>query len=98
MALLIAASTLSLGMFTAFEFCTAVRNLELVFTSPPPAFTAITISLPKRVNCTAILAQRLNFLSLRNSNALPIVFNSLLMVHSSWQNHWYEQLLKSRLR
>src|SRR5690606_21845822 len=59
-------------MLTAFAFWTAVRKRELFSGCGPFSFTAMAISFPKRVNCTAILAQRLNFLSFLNSKALPI--------------------------
>ena len=49
-----AASTLSLGMFTPFAFWTARRSWGLRSGSGPPALTAITMSFPIRVNCFAI--------------------------------------------
>src|SRR5690606_6663833 len=61
-------------MFTAFAFWMAVRRRELPSGFGPPSLTAIAISFPKRVNCTAIFAQRLNFRSFLNSKALPIVY------------------------
>src|SRR5690554_3068100 len=67
-----AASILSFGIFTALALLTAVLSLELDSMCGPPSLTAMAISLPIRVNCTAILAHLLNFRSLRNSNALPI--------------------------
>src|SRR5690606_13107952 len=59
-------------MFTAFAFWMAVRSRELPSGLGPPSLTEMAISFPKRVNCTAIFAQRLNFRSFLNSNALPM--------------------------
>src|SRR5690606_4956805 len=73
-ALLMAASMRSFGILTAFPFWMAVRRREFPSGFGPPSLTAIAISFPKRVNCTAILAQRLNFRSFLNSKALPIVY------------------------
>src|SRR5690606_24499928 len=74
-----AASIRSLGMFTALAFWIAVRKRALFSGRGPPSLTAIAISFPKRVNWTAILAQRLNFLSFLNSKALPIVYACLFL-------------------
>src|SRR5262245_23303955 len=73
MARLIAASTRSLGMFTLLAFWKQRRRAALVLGSGPPAFTAIAISLPMRVNCLAIRSQRANIEALRTSKILPIV-------------------------
>src|SRR5690606_8240679 len=73
-ALLIAASTRSFGMLTAFAFWIAVRRRELFSGWGPPSFTAIAISFPKRVNCTAIMSQRLLVLSFLISKSLPILY------------------------
>jgi hypothetical protein len=49
-----------------------VRSLGLEAGSGPPDLTAITISLPNRVNTLDILSHLLNFRSFLNSNALPM--------------------------
>jgi hypothetical protein len=50
----------------------ASLSLELYSGLASLDFTARAISLPMRVKVLAMPAQRLNFLSLRNSNARPI--------------------------
>jgi hypothetical protein len=48
------------------------RNAGFVAGSGPPAFTAITISFPIRVNCFAILSHRANIVAFLTSKILPI--------------------------
>jgi hypothetical protein len=60
-------------MLAALAFCIKTRKRGLVEGSGPLALTAIVISLPMRVKVRDILPQRLSFLALRYSNALPIV-------------------------
>src|SRR4051812_12468620 len=72
-ALLIAASTRSFGMFTLLAFWKQRLNAALVPGSGPPAFTAMAISLPIRVNCLAILSQRANIEAFLTSKILPII-------------------------
>src|SRR5690348_10486823 len=49
------------------------RKAELVLGSGPPAFTAMAISFPIRVNCFAILSQRANMVAFLTSNMRPII-------------------------
>src|SRR5574344_3109594 len=77
MALLIALSILSLGIFSLFAFSIRERRRGLESGSVPPALAAIVISFPNLVNVRAILPQRLNFLSFLKSSALPIISQSL---------------------
>jgi YebC/PmpR family DNA-binding regulatory protein len=72
-AFLIALSTLSLGILTAFAFWITARKRELESGLGPPSLTAITISFPMRVNALDIADQRFIFLAFLNSKALPIV-------------------------
>src|SRR5688572_1971959 len=67
-----AASTLSFGMLTAREFCTARRSAGLELTSPPPDLTAMLMSLEMRANCLAMRSQRANIVCLRTSKIRPI--------------------------
>src|SRR5688572_16387763 len=67
-----AASTLSLGMLMARAFCTWRRSAGLELTSPPPALTAMLMSLEMRANCLAMRSQRANIVCLRTSNMRPI--------------------------
>src|SRR2546423_4961862 len=69
-----AASTRSLGMLTLFAFCMQRRRAGLVLGSGPPAFTAMAISFPMRVNCFAMRSQRANMVDFRTSNMRPIIF------------------------
>ena len=50
------------------------RKRGLFSGSGPACFAQIVISLPNLVKTRAMLPQRLNFLALRNSNALPILY------------------------
>src|SRR3954469_18791573 len=54
------------------EFCTARRSAGLDATSPPPALTAMLMSLAIRANCFAMRSQRANIVCLRTSNMRPI--------------------------
>src|ERR1700760_3315576 len=75
-----AASTLSLGIFAARAFCTARRRAGLESGLPPPAFTAIAMSLLMRVNSFAILFQRANMVALRVSKMRPMEMLLLAVV------------------
>src|SRR6185436_12661077 len=77
---LIAASTLSFGMLTAREFCTARRSAGLELTSLPPALTAMLMSFATRANCFAMRSHRANIVCLRTSNMRPIGARILLDV------------------
>src|SRR4029077_11582891 len=80
MALLIAASTRSLGIFTFLAFWKQRRRAALVFWSGPPDFTARAISFPIRVNCFAILSHLANMVALRTSKIRPITFKKLVWI------------------
>ena len=67
-----ARSMLSFGMFSRLHVAMIERSVGFVSGSGPPAFTAIAICLPRRVNVFAMCPQRFNFAALRYSNALPI--------------------------
>src|SRR5690606_27831787 len=67
-----AASILSLGMFTLRAFWRTRRRAGLLSGSGPPALTAMVMSLPMRANCLAILSQRANMVALRTSKMRPI--------------------------
>src|SRR6185503_14516077 len=69
---LIAASTLSFGMFTARAFWITRRSAGLECGSVPPAFTATTISLLMRENALDMRSQRANIVCLRTSKILPM--------------------------
>src|SRR5262245_6897199 len=69
----IAASTLSLGMFTARAFCMMRRSAGLLSGLGPAAFTAIEISRPMRVNALAMRSQRANIVALRVSKMRPMI-------------------------
>src|SRR5688572_2793715 len=73
LAFLIAASTFALGILTALAVCMAARKRLFELGSGPLAFTAMAISLPILVKAFDMAAHLLNFLSLRYSNALPII-------------------------
>src|SRR5205085_7258961 len=60
---------------TPFAFAKHLRNAGLVAGSGPPAFTAMAISFPIRVNCFAMRSQRANMVDLRTSNILPIIID-----------------------
>src|SRR5678810_758158 len=75
-----AASTLSFGMLMARAFCTWRRSAGLEPTSPPPALTAMLMSLEIRANCFAMRSQRANIVCLRTSNMRPIGARILLDV------------------
>jgi hypothetical protein len=72
MARLMAASTRSFGMPTLLAFWKHLRKAAFDPGSGPPAFTAIAISFPIRVNCFAIRSHLANIEALRTSNILPI--------------------------
>src|SRR3954471_7232268 len=59
-------------MLMARAFCTWRRNAGLEPTSPPPALTAMLMSLAIRANCFAMRSQRANIVCLRTSNMRPI--------------------------
>ncbi len=67
-----AASTLSLGMFTARAFWITRRRAGFESGFGPPDFTAIVISLPTRENCLAMRSQRANMVCLRVSKMRPM--------------------------
>ena len=82
-----ARSMFSLGMFSALAFWIRMRRRVLPEGSEPPAFTAISISLPSLVNVRAMCPQRFILRALRYSNALPIVFLSYVLFDSVPQNY-----------
>ena len=59
-------------MFAARAFWIARRSAGLVSGLGPPAFTAMAMSLPMRVNAFAILSQRANIVALRVSKMRPM--------------------------
>src|SRR5262252_940052 len=65
-------SILSLGMFAARAFWIMRRRAGLLSGLGPPAFTAMAMSLPMRVNAFAILSHRLNMVALRVSKMRPM--------------------------
>ena len=65
-------SILSLGMFAARAFCITRRSAGLLSGLGPPAFTAMAMSFPMRVNTLAIRSHRLNMVALRVSNIRPM--------------------------
>jgi hypothetical protein len=68
-----ARSTLSFGMFAARQFWSTARSRGFISGSELfPSRMAMMMSLFKRANVFAIAAQRLNFRSFLNSNALPM--------------------------
>src|SRR5258706_16331738 len=67
-----AASTLSLGMFTARAFWITRRSVGFDAGSLPPAFTAMLMSLAMRANCFAMRFQRANIACLRTSKIRPM--------------------------
>src|SRR3954468_13631227 len=72
-------------MFTAFAFCIQRRRAGLVLGSGPPAFTAMAISFPTRVNCFAIRSHRANIVDFLTSNMRPILVTGCwLLVTGYW--------------
>ena len=59
-------------MFAARAFCSTRRSVGLLSGLGPPAFTAMAMSLPMRVNALAILSHRLNMVALRVSKMRPM--------------------------
>src|ERR1700759_3993732 len=67
-----AASVLSLGMFTVRAFCSTRRSDGFEAGSGPPPCTAMVMSLAMRVNCFAMRFQRANIACFLTSNMRPM--------------------------
>src|SRR5574344_224311 len=74
---LIAASILSLGIFSAFALRIAWRSFGFISGSGPPSFAAIVIILPSFGNTFDMWPHLFIFAALRYSNALPIFLTDL---------------------